>query len=65
MIKTIAMLLIALVVAYGGIALTRFADADDSPGGMVIGWVIVVVAVALGGRAVLPRNRSNTSPENT
>ena len=65
MIKTIAMLLIALVIAYGGIALTRFADADDSPGGMVIGWVIVMVAVALGARAVLRRNRSHTSPENT
>jgi hypothetical protein len=65
MIKTIAMLLIALVIAYGGVALTRYADADDSPGGMVIGWVIVVVAVVLGGRAVQPRNRSHASPENT
>jgi hypothetical protein len=39
--KTIAMLLIALVIAASGVALARYAEADDSPGGVVIGWVLV------------------------
>ena len=55
MIKTIAMLLIALVSAAGGVALARYADADDSPGGMVVGWALVIAAVALGARALLRR----------
>ena len=55
MIKTTAMLLIALVIAYSGITLARYAEADDAPGGVVMGWVLVVSAVALGARAVLRR----------
>jgi hypothetical protein len=55
MIKTIAMLLIALVIAYGGITLAHYAEADDSPGGVVIGGVVVMGAVALGARALLRR----------
>ena len=51
MIRTIAMLITALVIAASGVALSRYADADDSPGGMVIGWVLVVGAVALGASA--------------
>ena len=62
MIKTIAMLIIALVVAYGGVTLSRFADADDSPGGMVVGWVIVLVAVVLGARALVRRDRNARFP---
>jgi len=58
MIKTIAMLLIALVIAASGVALARYAEADDSPGGVVIGWVLVMGAVALGARAFLRRNRN-------
>ena len=53
MIKTLAMLVVALVIAYSGVALSRYADADDSPGGVVVGWVLVMVAVALGAKALL------------
>jgi hypothetical protein len=53
--KTIALLLIALVMAASGVALARYAEADDSPGGVVIGWVLVMGAVALGARAFLRR----------
>lgn len=53
MIKTIATLLIALVIAYGGVTLARYAEADDAPGGVVIGGVIIIGAVALGARALL------------
>ena len=49
--KTIAMLILALAIAASGVALSRYADADDSPGGMVIGWLIVLGAVVLGARA--------------
>jgi hypothetical protein len=65
MIRTIAMLLMALVIAYGGVALSRYAEADDAPGGVVMGWLLVVVAVALGARAFLRWNRARTSPDNT
>jgi hypothetical protein len=36
------MLLIALVIAASGVALARYAEADDSPGGVVIGCVLVM-----------------------
>ena len=52
MIKTIIMLLVALVIAASGVALSRYADADDAPGGVVVGWLLVIGAVALGVRAV-------------
>jgi len=55
MIKTIAMLLLALVIGVSGVAFARYAEADDSPGGVVIGWVLVAGAVALGARAFLRR----------
>jgi len=55
MVKTIAMLLIALALAVGGVALARYADADDSPGGMLIGAVIVLGAVVLGAKAFFRR----------
>ena len=51
MTKTIAMLLIALVIAATGVALARYAEADDSPGGLVL----VMGAVALGAKAFLHR----------
>ena len=53
--KTVVMLLIALALAAGGIALARYAEADDAPGGVVIGWVLVIGAVALGVRAFQQR----------
>jgi hypothetical protein len=55
MIRTIAMLLIALVIAASGMGLARYAEADDAPGGVVIGWVLVLGAVALGARAFVHR----------
>jgi len=57
--KTIAMLLAAVVIATGGVLLSRYADADDSPGGMVIGWVIVLGAVVLAVRALARREPSS------
>ena len=59
MIKTIAMLLLAFVVAYGGVTLSRFADADDAPGGMVVGWLIVLVAVVIGAKAIVRAKDGN------
>ena len=53
--KTIGMLLAALAIATGGVLLARYAEADDAPGGVVAGWVLVAGAVALGARAVLRR----------
>lgn len=55
MTKTIAMLLFALVIAAGGVLLARYAEADDAPGGVVIGWALVMGALALGARAFLRR----------
>jgi hypothetical protein len=54
--KTTAMLLIALVMAASGVALARYAEADDAPGGVVIGWVLIAGAVALGVRAFQRRS---------
>jgi hypothetical protein len=48
MIKKIAVLLIALVMAAGGFFLASYAEADDAPGGVLIGIVVVVGAGALG-----------------
>jgi hypothetical protein len=64
MIRTIAMLLVALVIAAGGVALARYAEADDAPGGVVIGWVLVLGAVALGARAFArkPRREPHRQP---
>lgn len=53
MMKTVLMLVLALGIAASGVALSRYAEADDSPGGVVIGWVLVLGAVALGARAVM------------
>ena len=48
MVKKMAVLLIALVLAAGGIFLASYAEADDAPGGVLIGMVVVVGAGALG-----------------
>ena len=55
MAKTIATLIFAVVIAGGGVLLSRYADADDSPGGVVIGWLLVIGGVALGARSLLRR----------
>jgi hypothetical protein len=51
MIKTIAMVVLAVVIATGGVLLARYAEVDDAPGGVVIGWLIVVAAVVLAVKA--------------
>ncbi|MEX2282587.1 MAG: hypothetical protein WEE89_08890 [Gemmatimonadota bacterium] len=57
MMKTIAMLLFALVIAASGVALARYAEADDAPGGVVIGWLLVAGAVVLVVRAFQRRGK--------
>jgi hypothetical protein len=59
MIRTIVLLLLALVIAASGVALARYAEADDAPGGVVIGWVLVVGAVALGASALVRAGNRN------
>jgi hypothetical protein len=51
--KKIALLLAAVVLAVLGIALARYAEADDAPGGVVIGWLLVVGAIAVGLKGLL------------
>jgi len=53
--KTVLMLLVAIGIGAGGVALARYSEADDAPGGVVIGWVLVISGVVLGVRAVLQR----------
>ncbi len=53
--KSIVMLITALAIAAGGIALARYAEADDAPGGVVMGWVLVIGAGVLGVRALQRR----------
>jgi hypothetical protein len=63
MIMTIAMLLAALLIAYAGITVARYADADDSPGGVVMGGV---VDGSRAGHQSPPAQESSThEPENT
>jgi hypothetical protein len=47
--------LTTLFFAFGGALLAMYAEADDSPGGVLIGMVIIIGAVVLGVRAVLRR----------
>jgi hypothetical protein len=61
MFRTLIMLLLALAIAYGGVALARYAEADDAPGGVVVGALMVLGAVALAGSAFGRRNRSGTN----
>ena len=53
--KIIATLLAALTIAAGGVLLAGYAEADDAPGGVVIGWVLVLGAAGLGATTVLRR----------
>ena len=52
--KKILIVLAAVVVGYAGVTLASFADADDAPGGVVVGWLLVAGAVGVGIKAVLP-----------
>jgi hypothetical protein len=46
--KRIAMLFAAVVIIAGAIALGRYSEADDAPGGVVIAAVMIIGAGALG-----------------
>jgi hypothetical protein len=50
--KRIAMLLAAVVIIGAAIALGRYSEADDAPGGVVIAGVMIIGAVALGVRGL-------------
>jgi len=50
--KRIAMLVAAVVIIGAGIALARYSEADDAPGGVVIAAVMILGAVALGVRGL-------------
>ena len=51
--KRIAMLLVAVVIFGAAIALGRYAEADDAPGGVVIAAVMIIGAIALGVKGAL------------
>jgi hypothetical protein len=57
MLKTIATLISALVIAAAGFLLARYAEADDSPGGVIIGWLLVAGAIAVVVKAFLRKDR--------
>lgn len=59
--KTFALLLFALVMAYAGVLLARYAEADDAPGGVVMGMALVFGALALGAKT-LYRSRRPSQP---
>ena len=48
MIKKMAVLLVALIMAAGGFFLANYAEADYAPGAVLIGIVVVAGAGALG-----------------
>jgi hypothetical protein len=48
MVKTIAFLITAIALAVSGVKLAQYAEADDAPGGVVVGWVLVIGALVLG-----------------
>ena len=51
-------LVIAVLVAALGVAFAIYAGQDDAPGGVLIGLLLIVGAVALGVRAIRSRRRS-------
>ena len=57
--KKIALLLAAVVLAISGVALARYAEADDAPGGVVVGWLLVFGGLAVGLKALLPMNSTH------
>jgi hypothetical protein len=57
MMKSIVMLLAAVVILATGVALARYSEADDAPGGVVIAFVLMAGAVALGVKGVIGLQR--------
>lgn len=52
--KRILMLVAGVALVILGVKLARYADIDDAPGGMVIGWLIITGGVVVAVRGVLP-----------
>jgi hypothetical protein len=50
--KSFVMVTIAVGIAALGVALMRYAEADDAPGGVVFGFLMIVGAFALVVRTV-------------
>ena len=55
-------LLIAVVVAALGIAFAIYAGYDDSPGGVFLGMLLIVGALALGVWAIRARHAAGPGP---
>ena len=53
--KRIAMLVAAVVIIAAAIALGRYSEADDAPGGVVIAAVMILGAGVLGVKAILQK----------
>ena len=51
--KRIVMLLAAVVIIGAAIALGRYAEADDAPGGVLIAAVMIIGALVLGVKGAL------------
>ena len=51
--KKVAMLLLAGILAFLGVALARYAEADDAPGGVVMGWLLILGALVVGFKGLL------------
>jgi len=49
--SAIASVISALALAASGVALAVYAEADDAPGGVVMGWLLVIGAVVIAVRA--------------
>ena len=51
--RLVAAILIAAAGSYAGIMLARFAEADDAPGGVVAGGLLMLGSVVLGAAIAL------------
>jgi hypothetical protein len=67
MLRSAARLITAIVIAasgiYFGLRLAVYADKDDSPGGMMIGVLLMFGALSLGLWIALRRTREPSQPD--
>jgi hypothetical protein len=54
--KRIVMLLAAVIIIAAGIALGRYAEADDAPGGVVVAALMIIGAGVLGVKGWLQKS---------